>query len=32
MPVVVIPLVSSAIVGFLMFVVVGKPIAARPRG
>ncbi|MFI6037529.1 fructose-specific PTS transporter subunit EIIC [Streptomyces sp. NPDC051315] len=27
MPVVVIPLVSSAIVGFLMFVVIGKPIA-----
>ena len=32
MPVVVIPLISSAVVGFLMFVVVGKPIAARPRG
>ncbi|MDF3289730.1 PTS fructose transporter subunit IIABC [Streptomyces silvisoli] len=28
MPVVVIPLVSSLIVGFLVFVVVGKPIAA----
>ncbi|WP_336321410.1 fructose-specific PTS transporter subunit EIIC [Streptomyces lavendofoliae] len=28
MPVVVIPLVSSAIVGFLMFLVIGKPIAA----
>ncbi|MGW2326443.1 PTS fructose transporter subunit IIABC [Streptomyces sp. NPDC001700] len=28
MPVVVIPLVSSAIVGFLMFVVIGKPIAS----
>ncbi|WP_433571627.1 PTS fructose transporter subunit IIABC [Streptomyces sp. CA-251247] len=27
MPVVVIPLVSSAVVGFLMFLVVGKPIA-----
>ncbi|MFF3454684.1 fructose-specific PTS transporter subunit EIIC [Streptomyces sp. NPDC002730] len=27
MPVVVIPLISSAIVGFLMFLVVGKPIA-----
>lgn len=27
MPVVVIPLVSSALVGFLMFLVVGKPIA-----
>ncbi|MBG0854597.1 PTS sugar transporter subunit IIA [Streptomyces spinoverrucosus] len=27
MPVVVIPLISSAIVGFLMFVVIGKPIA-----
>ncbi|MFI6413638.1 fructose-specific PTS transporter subunit EIIC [Streptomyces sp. NPDC050585] len=28
MPVVVIPLVASAVVGFLMFLVVGKPIAA----
>ncbi|MFE0202501.1 fructose-specific PTS transporter subunit EIIC [Streptomyces sp. NPDC058985] len=28
MPVVVIPLVSAAIVGFLMFVVIGKPIAS----
>ncbi|MBC2876032.1 PTS sugar transporter subunit IIA [Streptomyces sp. TYQ1024] len=28
MPVVVIPLVSSAVVGFLMFLVVGKPLAA----
>ncbi|MEV0219224.1 fructose-specific PTS transporter subunit EIIC [Streptomyces sp. NPDC050704] len=28
MPVVVIPLVSSIIVGFLMFVVIGKPIAS----
>ena len=27
MPVVVIPLLSSAVVGFLMFIVVGKPIA-----
>ncbi|MEU6575472.1 fructose-specific PTS transporter subunit EIIC [Streptomyces sp. NPDC046805] len=32
MPVVVIPLISSAIVGFLMFVVIGKPIAAAQRG
>ncbi|MGG7573290.1 PTS fructose transporter subunit IIABC [Streptomyces sirii] len=32
MPVVVIPLVSSAIVGFLMFLVVGKPIAALQKG
>ncbi len=31
MPVVVIPLVSSAVVGFLMFVVVGKPIAALQK-
>ncbi|WP_261994029.1 PTS fructose transporter subunit IIC, partial [Streptomyces sp. t39] len=31
MPVVVIPLVSSAVVGFLMFVVVGKPIASFQR-
>lgn len=28
MPVLVIPLVASAVVGFLMFIVVGKPIAA----
>ncbi|MEV0186420.1 fructose-specific PTS transporter subunit EIIC [Streptomyces sp. NPDC050625] len=32
MPVVVIPLISSAIVGFLMFVVIGKPIASAQRG
>ncbi|MFF3911145.1 fructose-specific PTS transporter subunit EIIC [Streptomyces sp. NPDC001848] len=32
MPVVVIPLISSAIVGFLMFVVVGKPIATAQKG
>ncbi|MFJ9851201.1 fructose-specific PTS transporter subunit EIIC [Streptomyces sp. NPDC101150] len=32
MPVVVIPLVSSAVVGFLMFLVVGKPIAALQKG
>lgn len=31
MPVVVIPLVSSAIVGFLMFLVVGKPIASLQK-
>ncbi|MDT3398512.1 fructose-specific PTS transporter subunit EIIC [Streptomyces sp. B1866] len=31
MPVVVIPLVSSAAVGFLMFVVVGKPIASAQK-
>ncbi|MFJ8200035.1 fructose-specific PTS transporter subunit EIIC [Streptomyces sp. NPDC096152] len=31
MPVVVIPLISSAVVGFLMFVVVGKPIAAAQK-
>ncbi|GKQ39971.1 fructose-specific PTS transporter subunit EIIC [Streptomyces sp. A012304] len=31
MPVVVIPLVSSAIVGFLMFVVIGKPIAEAQK-
>ncbi|UYQ60358.1 fructose-specific PTS transporter subunit EIIC [Streptomyces peucetius] len=31
MPVVVIPLISSAVVGFLMFVVVGKPIAALQK-
>ncbi|MFC8124614.1 fructose-specific PTS transporter subunit EIIC [Streptomyces sp. NPDC057302] len=28
MPVVVIPLISSAVVGFLMFLVIGKPIAS----
>ncbi|MEE1929507.1 fructose-specific PTS transporter subunit EIIC [Streptomyces sp. TRM 70351] len=32
MPVVVIPLVSSAVVGFLMFVVIGKPIATVQSG
>ncbi|MEZ7005047.1 fructose-specific PTS transporter subunit EIIC [Streptomyces sp. AD55] len=32
MPVVVIPLISSAIVGFLMFVVIGKPIASAQSG
>ncbi|MEU5538775.1 fructose-specific PTS transporter subunit EIIC [Streptomyces sp. NPDC020362] len=32
MPVVVIPLISSAIVGFLMFVVVGRPIASAQKG
>ncbi|MFB7336445.1 fructose-specific PTS transporter subunit EIIC [Streptomyces adustus] len=32
MPVVVIPLISAAIVGFLMFVVIGKPIAAAQKG
>ncbi|MGW4608661.1 PTS fructose transporter subunit IIABC [Streptomyces sp. NPDC004532] len=31
MPVVVIPLISSAVVGFLMFVVVGKPIASAQK-
>ncbi|MEU6403016.1 fructose-specific PTS transporter subunit EIIC [Streptomyces sp. NPDC046985] len=31
MPVVVIPLISSAVVGFLMFVVIGKPIAAAQK-
>ncbi|WP_420076527.1 PTS fructose transporter subunit IIABC [Streptomyces sp. JL3001] len=31
MPVVVIPLVSSAVVGFLMFVVIGKPISEAQR-
>ncbi|MGW6605141.1 PTS fructose transporter subunit IIABC [Streptomyces sp. NPDC055036] len=31
MPVVVIPLISSAIVGFLMFLVVGKPIASLQK-
>lgn len=32
MPVVVIPLVSSAVVGFLMFVVIGKPISEAQNG
>ncbi|MEU0003299.1 fructose-specific PTS transporter subunit EIIC [Streptomyces sp. NPDC006314] len=32
MPVVVIPLISAAIVGFLMFVVIGKPIATAQKG
>jgi PTS system fructose-specific IIC component len=32
MPVVVIPLVSTLVVGFLMIVVVGQPIAAAQRG
>ncbi|GAB3173560.1 PTS fructose transporter subunit IIABC [Streptomyces incanus] len=32
MPVVVIPLISSAVVGFLMFVVIGKPIAEAQNG
>ncbi|MET8248262.1 fructose-specific PTS transporter subunit EIIC [Streptomyces sp. NPDC005202] len=32
MPVVVIPLIASAVVGFLMFVVVGKPIASAQKG
>ncbi|MFC5908241.1 PTS fructose transporter subunit IIABC [Streptacidiphilus monticola] len=32
MPVVVIPLISSAIVGFAMFVVLGSPIASAMRG
>lgn len=32
MPVVVIPLISSAIVGFLMLVVIGKPIATAQQG
>ena len=32
MPVVVIPLVSSAVVGFLMFVVIGKPISEAQQG
>ncbi|MFD3478269.1 fructose-specific PTS transporter subunit EIIC [Streptomyces sp. NPDC058695] len=31
MPVVVIPLISSAVVGFLMFLVIGKPIASLQR-
>ncbi|MEV7319364.1 fructose-specific PTS transporter subunit EIIC [Streptomyces sp. NPDC093970] len=32
MPVVVIPLISSAVVGFLMLVVIGKPIASAQKG
>ncbi|MGC0376726.1 PTS fructose transporter subunit IIABC [Streptomyces sp. SAI-229] len=32
MPVVVIPLISAAFVGFLMFVVIGKPIAEAQKG
>jgi PTS system fructose-specific IIC component len=32
MPVVVIPLISSLVVGFLMFVVIGKPIAEAQKG
>ncbi|ELS54046.1 PTS fructose transporter subunit IIABC [Streptomyces viridochromogenes] len=32
MPVVVIPLVSSAVVGFLMLVVIGKPISEAQKG
>ncbi|MGN9756793.1 PTS fructose transporter subunit IIABC [Streptomyces sp. SD31] len=32
MPVVVIPLFSSIVVGFLMFVVIGKPIAEAQKG
>ncbi|GHH90663.1 PTS fructose transporter subunit IIABC [Streptomyces capillispiralis] len=32
MPVVVIPLISAAVVGFLMFVVIGKPIAEAQKG
>ncbi|MGQ4383026.1 fructose-specific PTS transporter subunit EIIC [Streptomyces sp. SAS_270] len=32
MPVVVIPLISSIVVGFLMFVVIGKPIASAQKG
>ncbi|MFG2095380.1 fructose-specific PTS transporter subunit EIIC [Streptomyces sp. NPDC048612] len=32
MPVVVIPLVSSAVVGLLMFLVIGKPVAALQKG
>ncbi|MYR46507.1 fructose-specific PTS transporter subunit EIIC [Streptomyces sp. SID5910] len=31
MPMVVIPLISSAVVGFLMFVVIGKPIASAQK-
>ena len=32
MPVVVIPLISSIVVGFLMFIVIGKPIAEAQKG
>ncbi|MEU6806983.1 PTS fructose transporter subunit IIABC [Streptomyces neyagawaensis] len=32
MPVVVIPLISTAVVGFLMFVVIGKPISEAQKG
>ncbi|MGP4089752.1 PTS fructose transporter subunit IIABC [Streptomyces sp. KR55] len=32
MPVVVIPLISTAVVGFLMFVVIGKPISEAQQG
>jgi fructose PTS system EIIBC or EIIC component len=32
MPVVVIPLISAAVVGFLMFIVIGKPIAEAQSG
>ncbi|MEU6079122.1 fructose-specific PTS transporter subunit EIIC [Streptomyces sp. NPDC047108] len=32
MPVVVMPLISSALVGFLMFLVVGKPVASLQSG
>jgi len=32
MPVVIIPLISSLVVGFLMLVLVGKPIAAATKG
>lgn len=32
MPVVVIPLLSTAVVGFLMFVVIGKPISEAQKG
>jgi fructose PTS system EIIBC or EIIC component len=32
MPVLVIPLLSSIVVGFLMFVVIGKPIASAQKG
>lgn len=31
MPVLVIPLLASMVVGFLMFIVVGKPIASSRR-
>ncbi|MFD7511901.1 fructose-specific PTS transporter subunit EIIC [Streptomyces sp. NPDC059853] len=32
MPVVVIPLISSAVVGFLMYIVIGQPIASAQSG